>query len=115
MENYFGADLLVADKRRHIRYFLYRPIQYGLISDCESVLLSGHMLNLGRSGLCIFTGYPLSQGQEIAIKDNALPLASGKATVRWISEIDGGNPFGYTYVAGLELAEYIPDIITLHD
>lgn len=115
MENNFGGNLLVADKRRHTRYFLFSLIHYGLISGCESTLFCGHTFNLSCSGLCIFTDYPLSPGQEIAIKENVLPLSSSKATVRWIMAIDGENPFGYTYVAGLEFAEYISDIITLHE
>ena len=115
MDNNFGEDLLVADKRRHTRYFLFSPIQYGLISGCESTLFRGHTFNLSCSGLCIFTNYPLAPGQEIAIKENVLPLSSSKATVRWITAIDDENPFGYTFVAGLEFAKYISDIITLHE
>jgi hypothetical protein len=115
MDNNFVGDLLVAEKRRHTRYFLFSPIQYGLISGHESTLFRGHTLNLSRSGLCILTNYPLSPGQDIVIKKHILPLAASKATVRWITAIDDENPFGYTYVAGLELAEYISNIITLHE
>lgn len=115
MDNNLGGDLLVAEKRRHTRYFLFSPIQYRLISGYESTLFCGHTLNLSRSGLCILTNYPLSTGQEITIKENILHLAASKATVRWVTAIDDENPFGYTYVAGLELSEYISNIIILHE
>ena len=114
MNNNFGGDLLAVEKRRYTRYFLFSPIEYGLISGYEGMLFGGHTLNLSRSGLCILTDYPLCPGQEIAIKENILPLTCSKATVRWITAIDGENSFGYTYVAGLEFTEYISNIITLH-
>ena len=48
-------------------------------------------VNISKSGLCIYTSIPLSEGQEITIKSE-IPADSQTAIVRWIQKL---NDFYY--------------------
>ena len=59
-------------------------------------VLSGHMVNISASGLCVRADSPLRVDDRIIIRNTILPSFFQKASVRWVTE--AGN--GY-YMAGL--------------
>jgi hypothetical protein len=89
--------MTVSDKRRHSRDDTISTVQYVLNRLPSEEIFDGVIANMSASGVCLLTTNPLSNGQDITIK-NKIPATSQTATVRWSTKYHD-----LYYMAGLEL------------
>jgi hypothetical protein len=88
--------MTAVDKRRHRRSDTIRAVQYVTTHVRKDEIFDGVVSNLSESGLCLLTTNPLSEGQNITIR-NRIQANFQTATVRWITKYRG-----LYYMAGLE-------------
>jgi CheY-like chemotaxis protein len=72
-----------------------REISY-TVSESDSSVCRGAIVNLSPSGLCVRVSSPLAQQSSVTIK-TPLPITSPVALVRWLEDAGDG-----AYIAGLE-------------
>jgi len=75
------------NRRKNFRHHIYAPLEYALSAETSSGIFEGLTFNISVDGLCLYLDNPLSEGDEISIKSNALPFSCDKATVRWVKTI----------------------------
>lgn len=77
------------ERRKHFRHedFEARRIEWSFCPfDAES--FEGFISNVSESGMCLLVSRPLSEGQEITIRDDV--NGSRTVLVRWIEKVDEG-------------------------
>jgi len=75
------------EKRKCIRHdFAVKVAIRYIARSSGDDLLEGFLANKSLSGLCLFTLYPLTIGEEIRIKKNVY-IPFQKAEVKWIKEL----------------------------
>ncbi|MCL5022327.1 MAG: PilZ domain-containing protein [Nitrospirae bacterium] len=85
-----------AENRKHLRRNYLGAVRYCLDSGADGETLIGSGVDISESGICMFTSYPLRQGQAITLK-SSLPVPVRKATVKWVRQLRADF-----YQAGLE-------------
>ncbi len=75
-----------SERRDAPRNGFYCPIEFFVEKNKESGILPAEVMNISDSGLRIYLGYPLCEGQEILINDR-LPNGRQLYRVRWCNKI----------------------------
>lgn len=90
----------IDDKRIEPRYAYPKTIEYATGSNNEDGFHKGVVINISRSGICLYVYASHSEGQMITIKSN-LPVESRTAMVKWIKKVGDGF-----YKSGLQFIRH---------
>ncbi len=71
------------EKRKAERYTYPALIEYVLDSSEPPEVLKAVTIDISKNGLCIYSFWPLSEGQRVIIKTR-LPVDQNSAMIRWI-------------------------------
>jgi hypothetical protein len=74
------------EKRSVPRNALTCPIEFVLEDNEELGTLTAEVMNIGDSGIRIYLGYELCEGQEIVVSDR-LPNGCQRYKVRWSNKL----------------------------
>lgn len=93
--NFEGA----VEKRNEPRYDCPKTIEYITGSNDSSGQHIGVVINISRTGICLYVYETHNEGQTITIK-SSLPVEPRTATVRWVKKVSDG-----LYKSGLQFVQ----------
>ena len=90
----------IDDKRIEPRYAFPKTIEY--TTGPDSGQHKGVIINISKSGICLYMYETHGKGQTITIKSN-LPVEPRTAAIRWVKEVSDGF-----YQTGLQFVQHEP-------
>jgi hypothetical protein len=79
----------VSERRKAVRYDFPSTIEFNMGTESGEKNRKAVTINISKSGLCLYLFESLWRHDEIQLS-SMLPMASKKASVRWIKKIDEG-------------------------
>jgi len=90
---------MVFEPRKEERQDYPHEIEYVVDPLTTYEFFKAVAVNISKSGLCLYTSTPLSEGQTITIK-STIPAPSQTAVVRWIQKLND-----FYYKIGLQFTQ----------
>ncbi len=88
------------EHRSDPRYAYPKTVEYTITSLDDSDTFKGVVVNISKTGICLYLYAIHAEGETITIK-SGLPVQSRTAMVKWIKKVNEGF-----YKAGLEFIQH---------